>query len=64
VAAAHSDGRCRRLPSLLTDDVVLLTPGSSPITKQDFAAGFREIAAKARIESTQDVARIGNPDRV
>jgi uncharacterized protein (TIGR02246 family) len=44
--------------SLTTDDVVFLTPGNPPITKDDFAAGFRNIAAKARMESRQEVKEI------
>ncbi|TMC39591.1 MAG: SgcJ/EcaC family oxidoreductase [Chloroflexi bacterium] len=50
-----SEGNVDGLLSLLSDDVIFLTPANAPITKQDFAAGFREVAAKARIESTQEV---------
>ena len=52
------EGNLVGLLSLLCDDVIFLTPGNPPITKQDFAAGFREVAAKARIESTQDVKEL------
>jgi uncharacterized protein (TIGR02246 family) len=53
-AAGDIDG----LLSLSADDVVFLTPGNPPITKTDFAAGFREVSAKARIEAMQDVKEI------
>ncbi len=53
-----AEGNLDGLLSLLSDDVIFLTPGNPPITKQDFAAGYREVAAKARIESTQDVKEL------
>ena len=53
-----AEGNLDGLLSLLSDDVIFLTPGNPPITKQDFAAGFREVAAKARIDSTQDVKEL------
>ena len=53
-AAGDVDG----LLSLVADDVVFLTPGNPPIGKQDFANGFRQVSAKARIESKQDVREI------
>jgi uncharacterized protein (TIGR02246 family) len=43
------------LLALLTEDVVFLAPGKPPITKQEFADGFREVSAKARIDSTQEI---------
>jgi uncharacterized protein (TIGR02246 family) len=46
------------LLSLATDDAVFLTPGNPPITKDDFAAGFRQVSTKVRIESTQEVREI------
>ena len=53
-----AQGNLDGLLSLLADDVVFLTPGNPPITKQDFAKGFREVSAKARIEAIQDVKEI------
>jgi uncharacterized protein (TIGR02246 family) len=41
--------------ALMTDDAVFLTPGSPPITRSDFAAGFRTFAGRVEIEATQDV---------
>ncbi len=53
-----ADGDVDGLLALVADDVVFLTPGNPPISKQDFANGFRQVAAKARIQSTQDVREI------
>jgi uncharacterized protein (TIGR02246 family) len=53
-----AEGNLDGLLSLLSDDVVFLTPGNPPITKNDFAAGFQKVSAKARIEATQDVKEI------
>ena len=53
-----AEGNVDGLLSLLTDDVVFLTPGNPPITKDDFAKGFRDVSAKARIEATQDVKEV------
>ncbi len=41
--------------ALMTDDAIFLTPGNPPMTKTDFAAGFRSFAGKVEIEATQDV---------
>jgi uncharacterized protein (TIGR02246 family) len=41
--------------ALMTDDAVFLTPGNPPMTRTDFAAGFRSFAGKVEIEATQDV---------
>ena len=53
-----AEGDVDGLLSLLSDDVVFLTLGNPPITKKDFAEGFRKVSAKARIEATQDVKEI------
>jgi uncharacterized protein (TIGR02246 family) len=53
-----AEGNVDGLLSLITDDVVFLTPGNPPITKSDFASGFRKISAKARIDSVQEVKEI------
>ena len=53
-----AEGNLEGLLSLLADDVIFLTPGNAPITKGDFARGFREVSAKARIEATQEVKEI------
>ncbi len=53
-----AEGDLEGLLSLLADDVIFLTPGNPPITKNDFAIGFRDVAGKARIETMQDVKEI------
>jgi hypothetical protein len=47
-------GVCPRIYTL-----VFLAPGSGPMTKSDFAAGFRRISEKVRIEPRQDVKDVG-----
>jgi ketosteroid isomerase-like protein len=47
------------LLALTADHAVFLTPGNAPITKADFAASFRKITAKARIEPKQQVKDLG-----
>jgi len=53
-----AEGDVDGLLALTTEDVVFLTPGNPPFGREEFAAGFREVSAKARIESTQDVEDI------
>src|SRR5438445_3847143 len=53
-----AEGNLDGMLSLLTDDVVFLTPGNPPMTKDDFAKGFRDVSAKARIEARQDVREV------
>src|SRR6266581_3035847 len=53
-----AEGNLDGLLSLLTDDVVFLTPGNPPISKEHFAKGFQGVSAKARIEAIQDVKEI------
>src|SRR6266705_3894988 len=55
MATAHRRRNLDGLLSLLTDDVVFLTPGNPPISKEHFAKGFQDVSAKARIEAIQDV---------
>lgn len=50
-AAGDVDG----VLALMTDDATFLTAGNPPMTKADFAAGFRSFAGKVEIEATQDV---------
>jgi uncharacterized protein (TIGR02246 family) len=47
------------LLALTADHAVFLSPGNAPITKDDFAASFRRISAKARIEQRQQVKDLG-----
>ena len=41
--------------ALMTDDAVFLTAGNPPMTKSDFAAGFRGFAGKSQLGTTQEV---------
>jgi len=59
-AAADLDG----LLALISDHAVFLTPGHAPISKTDFAAGFRRISAKARVEAKQEIKDLGVCDRL
>ena len=43
---------------LMTEDAVFLRCGFPPMSRAEFAAGFREWAGKARIESKFDVKEI------
>ena len=52
-------GDVEGLLALTADHAVFLTPGSAPITKAAFAASFRKMSAKARIEPRQQVKDLG-----
>jgi uncharacterized protein (TIGR02246 family) len=47
------------LLALTADHAVFLTPRQGPMTKTEFAAGFRKITARARIESRQQLKDLG-----
>jgi uncharacterized protein (TIGR02246 family) len=47
------------LLALTADHAVFLTPRQGPMTKTEFAAGFRKITARAHIESRQQVKDLG-----
>jgi uncharacterized protein (TIGR02246 family) len=47
------------LLALTADHAVFLTPRQAPMTKTEFAAGFRKITAKARIDSRQQLKDLG-----
>ncbi len=42
----------------MADDVVFLTAGQPPMTKEAFAAAFRQFSGRARMESAQDIKEI------
>jgi len=44
--------------ALMTDDAVFLTPGSPPMTRDQFAARFAGFSGKIRVESKQDIHEI------
>ena len=52
------EGDLDGLLALTADDAVFLTPGNPPISKSDFAKGFRQFTAKAHIEVRQDVKEL------
>jgi uncharacterized protein (TIGR02246 family) len=52
-------GDLEGLLALTADHAIFLSPGTGPITKEDFAADFRKISAKARIEQRQQVKDLG-----
>jgi uncharacterized protein (TIGR02246 family) len=52
-------GDLEGLLALTAEHAVFLSPGTGPITKADFAADFRKISAKARIEQRQQVKDLG-----
>jgi uncharacterized protein (TIGR02246 family) len=52
-------GDIEGLLALTADHAVFLSPGAAPITKAAFAADFRKISAKARIEQRQQVKDLG-----
>ena len=51
-------GELDAILGLMTEDAVFLRCGMPPMSKTEFAAGFREWAGKARIESKFDVKDI------
>ncbi|MBW8878323.1 MAG: SgcJ/EcaC family oxidoreductase [Acidobacteria bacterium] len=55
---ATAEGDLQAVLALMSDDAVFLTPGNPPMTKEDFAAGFKGFAGRVRIESDQDVKEI------
>jgi uncharacterized protein (TIGR02246 family) len=52
-------GDLEGLLALTAEHAVFLSPGAGPITKADFAADFRKVSAKARIEQRQQVKDLG-----
>lgn len=52
------EGNLEAIITLMTDDAMFLTCGNPPMTRQDFAAAFRDFAGKVRIESASDVKEL------
>jgi uncharacterized protein (TIGR02246 family) len=46
------------LLELMTDDVVFLTPGQSPMDKTSFVAGFKLMTEQMTIDSSRDVQEL------
>jgi uncharacterized protein (TIGR02246 family) len=55
---ATQRGDIETVLSLMTDDVVFLTPGNPPMNKESFATGFRAFAGKVKFDAKQDVKEI------
>ena len=53
-----AQGELDAVLGLMTEDAVFLRCGSTPMTKKEFAAGFREWAGQVRIESKYEVKDI------
>jgi uncharacterized protein (TIGR02246 family) len=53
-----AQGELDAVLGLMTEDAVFLKCGSPPMTKKEFAVGFREWAGRARIESKYEVKDI------
>jgi uncharacterized protein (TIGR02246 family) len=51
------EGDLEGVLALMTEDAVFLTAGNPPMTRSDFAAGFRGLTG-LRVESTQEVKDI------
>jgi uncharacterized protein (TIGR02246 family) len=51
-------GDVETLLSMLTDDVVFLTPGNAPFGRKEFEAGFRQVSSRAAIATHQDVKEV------
>jgi uncharacterized protein (TIGR02246 family) len=52
-------GDVEGLLALTADHAVFLSPGAGPSTKADFAADFRKVSAKSRIDARQQVKDLG-----
>jgi uncharacterized protein (TIGR02246 family) len=44
--------------SLMTEEVLFLTPGNAPMTRDGFAEGFRQMAGQVKIDGSSDVQEI------
>lgn len=57
-AQATAAGDLHELMSLMTEDVIFLTPGQPPMRRDDFAAGFMAAIEHVRIEASSEVQEI------
>ncbi len=56
--AATREGDLDTVLSLMTEDVLFLTPGNAPMSREDFAAGSRSMAGKVEIDGRSEVQEI------
>jgi uncharacterized protein (TIGR02246 family) len=60
---ASKNGDLTTLSNLMTEDVIFLTPGNSPMDRQDFIAGSKSMASKITFEGhsrVQEITVTGN----
>jgi uncharacterized protein (TIGR02246 family) len=55
---ATAAGDLHELMSLMADDVVFLTPGQAPMSRDEFAAGFMAAIEHVKIETVSEVQEI------
>ncbi len=55
---ASRTGNLSKLLELMTDDVIFLTSGQPPMTKESFAKGFETVLEKMTIDSSSDIQEI------
>jgi uncharacterized protein (TIGR02246 family) len=55
---ATKAGNLSALLELMTNDVVFLTPGQSPMDKASFAAGFKLMIEQVTINSSSDIQEL------
>jgi len=55
---ASREGDLDTVMSLMTDDVIFLTPGNPPMRREDFAAGSKSMAGKVQIDGRSEVQEI------
>ncbi len=55
---ATAAGDLKTVLDLMADDAIFLTPGQPPMSKQAFAAAFKGLSGRARVESKSDVKEV------
>jgi uncharacterized protein (TIGR02246 family) len=55
---ASRAGDLETILNLMTDDVIFLTPGNSPMDRQDFIAGSKSMAGKISFEASSRIHEI------
>jgi uncharacterized protein (TIGR02246 family) len=55
---ATRNGDLDAVLALMTDNATFLTPGKPPMTREQFAAGFRGFAGKMQVDANQEVHEI------
>lgn len=55
---ASREGDLATVMSLMTDDIVFLTPGNPPMCREDFAAASNSMTGKIKIDGHPDIQEI------